>query len=64
MGRRFDLLVFDWDGTVVDSAAHIVDSLQCACRDLGLSVPSQERARFIIGLGLADAMADGLNYSI
>jgi phosphoglycolate phosphatase len=57
MRRRFDLLVFDWDGTVVDSAAHIVDSIQAACRDLGLTVPSAQRARYIIGLGMADAMA-------
>lgn len=54
--RRFDLLVFDWDGTVVDSAAHIVDSIQSACLDLGLPAPSPERARYIIGLGLHDAM--------
>ena len=57
MRRRFDLLVFDWDGTVVDSAGHIVDSIQAACSDLGLAVPSAERARYIIGLGLGDAMA-------
>lgn len=55
-GKRFDLLVFDWDGTVVDSAAHIVDALQCACADVGLAVPEDRRARHIIGLGLRDAM--------
>jgi phosphoglycolate phosphatase len=54
--RHFELLVFDWDGTVVDSAAHIVDSLQAACLDLGLPAPSEQRARYIIGLGLHDAM--------
>jgi len=54
--RRFDHLVFDWDGTLVDSAAHIVDSIQSACRDLGLAVPSVKAARYIIGLGLSDAM--------
>jgi phosphoglycolate phosphatase len=55
--RRFDLLVFDWDGTLVDSAAAIVASLQAACRDLGLPVPEEERARYVIGLGLTDALA-------
>lgn len=55
-GRRFDLLVFDWDGTVVDSAAHIVHSIQWACRDLDLDVPSEAQARYIIGLGLSDAL--------
>ena len=53
----FELLVFDWDGTVVDSAAHIVASLQAACMDIGLPVPDERRARYIIGLGLQDAMA-------
>ena len=57
MPRRFDLLVFDWDGTLVDSAAHIVKSLQNACRDLQLPVPSEARARHVIGLGLRDALA-------
>jgi phosphoglycolate phosphatase len=53
---RFELLVFDWDGTVVDSAAHIVASIQSACADLGMALPAEERARYIIGLGLQDAM--------
>ena len=57
MGKRFDLLVFDWDGTLMDSTAVIVASLQAACADLGLPVPSDERAQHIIGLGLYDAMA-------
>ncbi|WP_333839311.1 HAD-IA family hydrolase [Pelomicrobium sp.] len=54
--RRFDLLVFDWDGTLVDSAAAIVASVQAACRDLGLPEPSEEAARYIIGLGLKEAL--------
>jgi phosphoglycolate phosphatase len=57
MPKRFDLLVFDWDGTVVDSAAHIAESVQAAASDLGLPVPSDRDARHIIGLGLLDAMA-------
>jgi phosphoglycolate phosphatase len=55
--RNFDLLVFDWDGTLMDSAAAIAASLQSACRDLDLPVPSEEQARYVIGLGLDDAMA-------
>jgi phosphoglycolate phosphatase len=50
------LLVFDWDGTLMDSTAHIALSIQAACRDLGLRVPSREQASHIIGLGLQDAM--------
>jgi phosphoglycolate phosphatase len=56
MGRRFDLIVFDWDGTLMDSTAAIVTAVQAAARDLDLPVPSDERARHIIGLGLIDAM--------
>jgi phosphoglycolate phosphatase len=54
--KRFDLLVFDWDGTIVDSAAHIAASIQAACADLGLPVPASAAARHVIGLGLSDAI--------
>ncbi len=56
VAKRFELIVFDWDGTVMDSTATIVDSVQSAARDLGIPVPSDQRARHIIGLGLIDAM--------
>lgn len=56
MIRRFDLLVFDWDGTLMDSAAAIVSSIQAACRDLGLPVPDRATASHVIGLGLRDAL--------
>ena len=55
--RRFDLVVFDWDGTLFDSTALIVHSIQAACRDLGLPVPDDERASWVIGLSLRAAMA-------
>jgi len=54
--RRFNLIVFDWDGTLVDSTTLIGESLQHACRELGLPVPDDAAARYVIGLGLADAM--------
>jgi phosphoglycolate phosphatase len=57
LGKRFELVVFDWDGTLMDSTAIIVASLQAACADVGLPVPSDERSHHIIGLGLYDAMA-------
>lgn len=56
MAARFELIVFDWDGTLLDSAAAIVSSIQAACRDLGLPEPSPSRARHVIGLGLGDAL--------
>src|SRR5471032_3304829 len=57
MPKRFELLVFDWDGTLMDSAAAIIASIQLSCSDLGLPVPERERAAHVIGLGLKDALA-------
>jgi phosphoglycolate phosphatase len=57
MPRRFDLIVFDWDGTIVDSTAMIALSIQKAAADLGLTVPTLEQASHVIGLGLHDALA-------
>jgi len=56
MVKRFDLIVFDWDGTLLDSTAAIVEAIQAACRDLKLPIPPDEQARHVIGLGLADAL--------
>jgi phosphoglycolate phosphatase len=54
--RRFDLIAFDWDGTLFDSTALIVRSLQDACCDVGAPVPDAARAAYVIGLGLRDAL--------
>lgn len=56
MRGPFELLVFDWDGTLMDSAAAIAESLQAACAELALPVPDDTQARYVIGLGLTDAM--------
>ena len=53
---RYRLIVFDWDGTLIDSAATIVECIQAASRDMGLPVPTPERASHVIGLGLHDAL--------
>jgi phosphoglycolate phosphatase len=53
---RYQLIVFDWDGTLLDSAGAIARSIQAACVDLGLPVPSDAQARHVIGLGLVDAL--------
>jgi phosphoglycolate phosphatase len=55
--RRYRLLVFDWDGTLADSTAIIAAAIQAACRDVGEPVPDDVAARFVIGLGLAEALA-------
>jgi phosphoglycolate phosphatase len=55
--RRFDLLVFDWDGTLADSEALIVGAMQAAIGDLKLPVRSDRQIRELIGLGLNEALA-------
>jgi phosphoglycolate phosphatase len=54
--QRFDLIVFDWDGTLIDSTGMIARCIQASCKDLGLSVPEERDAKYIIGLGLQDAL--------
>lgn len=60
MGRNYRLVVFDWDGTLLDSAGAIVASMQAAAVDLGLSPPDEKTARQVIGLGLHDALSQAL----
>lgn len=54
--RQFDLIVFDWDGTLYDSTALIVGCIQSACADLGLPVPGRQQAAYVIGMGLHEAL--------
>jgi phosphoglycolate phosphatase len=54
----FKLIVFDWDGTLMDSETKIVTCIQAAFADVGAPPPSREAARNIIGLGLYEAMAE------
>jgi phosphoglycolate phosphatase len=55
--RRFDLIAFDWDGTLFDSTAIIVRCIQAAVRDVGGTVPTDEAAAYVIGMGLMQALA-------
>ncbi len=54
----FKLIVFDWDGTLMDSEAKIVACIQTAFDDVGELPPSRDASRNIIGLGLSEAMAE------
>ncbi len=54
---NFDLIAFDWDGTLFDSTQIIVRSIQLAVADVGGTVPSNEAASYVIGLGLIQALA-------
>ena len=55
--RNFDLIAFDWDGTLFDSTRIITRCIQEAVRDVGGTVPSDEAAGYVIGLGLTQALA-------
>lgn len=55
--RRFDLIAFDWDGTLFDSTAIIVRCIQRAVADVGGTVPSERDAAYVIGMGLMQALA-------
>ncbi|MGF1547185.1 MAG: HAD-IA family hydrolase [Thiotrichales bacterium] len=56
MNLKFDLLVFDWDGTLMDSESHIVACLALALREVGLPPRDTRSLRQVIGLGLREAM--------
>jgi phosphoglycolate phosphatase len=55
--RQFDLIAFDWDGTLFDSTAIITRCIQNAVRDVGGIVPSDRDAAYVIGMGLMQALA-------
>ena len=55
--RNFDLIAFDWDGTLYDSTQIIVRCIQAAVKDVGGTVPTDEAAGYVIGLGLVQALA-------
>jgi phosphoglycolate phosphatase len=55
--RNFDLIAFDWDGTLFDSTKIIVRCIQAAVVDVGGKPPTDEAAGYVIGLGLMQALA-------
>lgn len=55
--RRFDLIAFDWDGTLFDSTVAITRSIQAAVRDVGGTVPTDAQASYVIGMALVPALA-------
>ena len=55
--RQFDLIAFDWDGTLFDSTAIIARCIQAAVADVGGTVPSDRDAAYVIGMGLMQALA-------
>ena len=55
--RNFNLIAFDWDGTLFDSTKIIIRCIQEAVRDVGGTIPTDEAAGYVIGLGLRQALA-------
>jgi phosphoglycolate phosphatase len=55
--RQYDLIAFDWDGTLFDSTQIIVRCIQRAVADVGGAVPSERDAAYVIGMGLMEALA-------
>lgn len=53
---RYELVIFDWDGTVMDSTGLIADCVQLAARDMQLPVPTLTEAKSIIGLGIHESV--------
>ena len=51
-----DLVIFDWDGTLIDSVDHIADSLHQAATELGFPALEHAAYRDIIGLGIVEAL--------
>jgi phosphoglycolate phosphatase len=54
--KKYSLLVFDWDGTLMDSQAQIVNCMQSAIGELALESRTDEQITNIIGLGLEEAI--------
>ncbi len=50
------IVIFDWDGTLCDSIDHIVEAMQSAAAERGVSVPTEPAVRDIVGLGLPQAI--------
>lgn len=53
--KPYQLLIFDWDGTLIDSAGHIVDCIHLVNANVGLEPRTDAEIRNIIGLGLEEA---------
>ena len=56
MKNRFDLIIFDWDGTLIDSIDWIASCLQQAADQCGIAVPEAQAAKNVIGLSINNAM--------
>ncbi len=56
--QQYKLVIFDWDGTLMDSVDRIVSSMQSAAKTIGLSLPSNDEVKQIIGLSIPEALKE------
>ncbi len=56
MPKQFDLIVWDWDGTLADSTGMITNAILKAAEQVGLPALTREAASGIIGLGLRESI--------
>ncbi len=54
--QHYKLVIFDWDGTLMDSVDRIVSCMQSAAQIVGLSIPSNDEVKQIIGLSIPEAL--------
>lgn len=54
--QKFDLIIFDWDGTLMDSIGKIVDCMQALAKEVNIAIPSERTVRDVIGLSMPEAM--------
>lgn len=56
MANKYQLIIFDWDGTLMDSAQHITSCMKAAISDVGSESRTEQEIRNVIGLGLEEAV--------
>lgn len=54
--KQYDLVIFDWDGTLMDTVGKIVACMQQTARTLDVIEPSEQAVRDIIGLSMQEAL--------
>ncbi|PIW61154.1 HAD-IA family hydrolase [Shewanella sp. CG12_big_fil_rev_8_21_14_0_65_47_15] len=54
--RKYDLVIFDWDGTLMDSIGKIIVCIENMARVLTLPIPTESDIRDIIGLSMTEAL--------
>jgi phosphoglycolate phosphatase len=58
---KYKAIVFDWDGTLMDSIGKIVESMQSSAKHLGLPIPDYNQAKNVIGISLLPALKQLFN---